>query len=162
MAAVEATSSVIRAALYRGERDEAERLARGTQLDVFEAAALGDTATLTALLSATPALAEAWSDDGFTALHFAAFLGDANGVRVLLNAGADPGAAARNEMAVQPLHSAAAHRDVEACRLLLEAGADPNAKQQGGFTPLDEARLNQQDALVALLLQYGAVDQDPV
>jgi uncharacterized protein len=159
---MEPTSSAIRAALYRGERDVAERLATGASLDVFEAACLGDTATLTSLLSATPALAEAWSDDGFTALHFAAFLGNADCVRVLLNAGADVGAVARNEMGVQPLHSAAAHRDVDSCRLLLDAGADPNARQQGGYTPLDEARLNKQEALIALLLQHGAVDQEPV
>src|SRR5688572_17895147 len=38
-------------------------------LDVFEAAALGETSRLLELLEADPALVTAWSADGFTALH---------------------------------------------------------------------------------------------
>jgi tankyrase len=89
-------------------------------------------------------------------LHFAAFLGGPAAVRVLLDAGADVAAVARNEMRVQPLHSAAANGTVESSRLLLEAGADPNARQQQDFTPMDEAVLTHNDALIALLEEYGA------
>jgi uncharacterized protein len=153
------TASPIRAALYRGDREEAERLASGADLDVFEAAALGDTAALRRLLEKDPSCAHEWSDDGFTALHFAAFLADAPTVRLLVDAGADVRAVARNEMRVQPLHSAAAHGDVDACRVLLEAGADVNAKQQGDFTPMDEAVLTNNAALVTLLEHHGALRQ---
>ena len=45
------------------------------ELDGFEAAALGDVQRLRAVLDADPALATAYSGDGFTALHFAAFFG---------------------------------------------------------------------------------------
>jgi uncharacterized protein len=154
---VEAEVSEVRQALYRGDRDAAHALlADGAAVNVFDAAALGDVAFLRALLTDDPALAHAWSADGFTALHFAAFLGGADAVRVLIDAGSDVRAVARNDMQVQPLHSAAALGDVEACRLLLEAGADPNAAQQRGYVPLDEAVLTKNDRLADLLRAHGA------
>src|SRR5213078_4189277 len=131
----------VRQALYRGDRAEVDRLLAGDpELDVFDAAALGSTYRLTVLVREDPSLVHAYSDDGFTALHLAAFFGGPVAVDYLLQAGADPNAVARNEMQVQPLHSAAAAGevgDVEAAHLLLQAGADPNARQQGEFTPLD-------------------------
>jgi ankyrin repeat protein len=150
------TSSAIRAALYRGDRAEAERLASGTETDVFEAACLGDAERLRVLLAENGDRAHEWSDDGFTALHFAAFLGGHEAVAVLIDAGSDVGAVARNEMLVQPLHSAAANGDVESCRLLLAAGADPKARQQKDFTPMDEAELTKNEELIQLLKRYGA------
>jgi uncharacterized protein len=146
-------ASQIRNALYRGNRAAAEQLATGVEVDVFEAAALGDAHRLRALLAEDASAAQAWSDDGFTPLHFAAFLGGPDAVRVLLEAGSDVGAVARNEMLLQPLHSAAANGNVESCRLLLEGGADPNAKQQKDFTAMDEAVLTKNEALIALLEQ---------
>jgi ankyrin repeat protein len=149
----------VRTALYRGDRAAAQALVSGgAELNIFDAAAMGDADRTTALLAAEPASARAWSADGFTALHFAAFLGGPEVVRVLIGAGADVGAVARNEMKVQPLHSAAAaaRGNVESSRLLLEAGADPNARQQRDFTPMDEAVLNGNDELIALLERYGA------
>jgi ankyrin repeat protein len=151
------TASRIRTALYRGDRAAAEQLAAGGDVDVFDAAALGDADRLRVLLAGDPPLAQAWSDDGFTALHFAAFLGGPDSVRVLLEAGSDVGAVARNEMLVQPLHSAAANVNVESCRLLLEAGADPEAKQQKDFTAMEEAVLTKNEQLITLLQQHGAV-----
>jgi ankyrin repeat protein len=151
------TTSAVRQALYRGDRAEAERLAAGAELDVFDAAALGDTEALRGALTRDSDAVGAWSDDGFTALHLAAYFAGSECVRVLVDAGADVGAVARNEMRVQPLHSAAAHGDVDACRILLDAGADPSARQQGDYTPLDEAVLTKNEALAALLRERGGV-----
>ncbi len=142
--------------MYRGNRAEAERLASETSADCFEAAALGDVTALQKCLRDQPHTVTRWSDDGFTALHLAAYLGGPEAVRVLVDGGSDVGAVARNEMLVQPLHSAAANGNVESCRLLLEAGADPRARQQKDFTPMDEAQLTKNDALIALLRDYGA------
>jgi ankyrin repeat protein len=154
---VEAAVSDIRQALYRGDRAAALALVEGgAPVNGFDAAALGDVDRLRSRLTSDPDLAHAWSADGFTALHFAAYLGGAPAVKVLLDAGADVHAVARNDMRVQPLHSAAALGDVDACRLLLDAGADPNAAQQGGFVPLDEAVLTKNDALAELLRARGA------
>src|SRR2546423_7337288 len=137
---MESSVTPIRQALYRGDRAGAEKLvAEGAEPSACDAAALGDGPRLTHLLDGDPAAVHAWSADGFTALHFAAFLGGPDAVRICLDGGADVGAVARNEMRVQPLHSAAANGNVESCRLLLEAGADPNARQQRDFPPVDEA-----------------------
>ena len=149
--------SALLQARYHGRLDLVEALREaGTELDVFETAALGDTKRLRELLDADPELVGAWSSDGFTPLHLAAFFGHEEGARLLLERGADPAAVARNAMAVEPLHSAAAARQVGIAQALLEAGADPNARQQGGFVPLHAAGQNGDVELTRLLLEHGA------
>jgi ankyrin repeat protein len=154
---IETQVSEVRQALYRRDQAAADELvARGAELNEFDLAALGDAQRLRELLVADQSLAGSWSADGFTALHFAAYLGGAEVVEVLIDAGADVCAVARNEMLVQPLHSAVALGDVDACRALLDAGADANAEQQGGYRPLDEALITKNEAVEALLRQRGA------
>lgn len=154
---MESEVSELRNALYRGDRVTADALvADGVLLNVFDVAALGDADLLGEYLAADASLAQAWSADGFSALHFAAYLGGGDSVRVLLKAGADVAAVARNAMLVQPLHSAVALGDLRACRELLDAGADPNAEQQGGFRPLDEAVITRNDDVATLLRERGA------
>jgi uncharacterized protein len=144
-------------AKYVGDDAEVERLlAAQPALDVFEAATFGRLERLRELLREEPGRALAWTADGFTALHLAAFFGQPGAVRALLETGADPQAVSQNPMRVQPLHSAAAARNLEASRLLLDAGADPNAVQQDDFRPLDAAIENGDDALRTLLLERGA------
>jgi len=153
--------SPILKALYQGDRDEAERLrAESSELDIFEAAALGDVDRLRALLGADPEAASAWSPDGFTALHFAAFFDGPEAVQLLAERGADLETASTNEefaLGAHPLHSAIAARRNENAAALLEAGADPNARQHGGFTPLMEAEQVGDLELAELLIRYGAV-----
>jgi uncharacterized protein len=149
-------------ALYVREPEIARLLAAAkSRLDVFEAAALGDATSLAAVLAADPLAAVDWSPDGFTALHLAAFLGDASCALILLDAGADVSAVSRNPMLVQPLHSAAASANVEVARVLIENGADVNAEQQGGFLPLDSANQNHDETMRALLLGHGARGSRP-
>ena len=147
-------------ALYNGDIARATELrAERAELDVFEAAALGDLAELGRVLSNDPRQANRWSDDGFTPLHYAAFFGRPEAARTLIDAGAELEVPARNQefaLDARPLHSAAAGRQHEVCRVLLEAGADPNAVQHAGYTPLREAEENGDEELVALLRQYGA------
>jgi ankyrin repeat protein len=144
-------------ALYRTQGDSVDALlAASPQLDIFSTAALGREAELAALLAQTPELATAFSADGFTALHLAAFFGCDGAARRLLDAGADSNAVARNPMRVQPLHSAAAGRHHAVCALLLERGADVNARQQGGWTPLQAAAQHGDRVLAELLLAAGA------
>lgn len=143
-------------ALYRGDRAAAADLAAAQEVDILEAAALGDDDRVRRLLDADATLAAARSPDGFTPLHYAAFFGTAEAASALLEAGADPGAVAENAMRVQPLHSAAAVDATQTARLLLDAGADPNAEQQGGFRPIDAAAQNGNDELYDLLVERGA------
>lgn len=149
--------SLVLFCLYHGRRELARALADARRdLDVFEAAALGRADRLAELLRADRAAARGWSADGFTALHFAAFFGQAEAARLLLAHDADANAVARNPMAVQPLHSAAAGRHADVVDVLLRAGADPNARPHGGWTPLQAAAAHGDAPTVELLLAAGA------
>ena len=146
-------------ALYRGDEETARRLAETAELDVFEAASLGRAERLRELLAADPALAQARSDDDFTALHYAAFFDGPETAHVLVEHGADVNAFADNELGVHPLNSAAAAGRVDVAAVLLGHGADPNAQTRRGFTALDAARESGDDALAELLRSHGAHDE---
>jgi ankyrin repeat protein len=147
-------------AVYRGDTAEAERLAAGRDLDVFEAAALGHTDRVGELLDSDPSLANAWAEDGFQPLGLASFFGHSETARLLVERGAEVNSASRNPMKVMPLHSAAAAADPAVryaiAKLLLEAGADPNARQQDDYTPLMAADQHGDSRLRELLLEHGA------
>ncbi len=149
--------SAVRAALYAQKQDIADVLLEAEpELDVFDAAAAGDVDRLTELLDAEGDLVNAYSEDGYTPLHFAAFFARGPVVRLLLDRGADVGAVARNDMEVQPLHSAVAAKAREVVAALLQAGADVNARQHGGFTPLMAAEEHDDEEMVRLLMDHGA------
>jgi uncharacterized protein len=147
-------------ALYQGRTDEARAIAASrSDLDVFEAAGIGDAERLRTLLDEDGSLATAWSDDGFTPLHFAAFFGHPEAARLLIERGADLEARSTNrEFApnAAPLHSAVAARQRDVIDVLLDAGADVNAVQHAGYTPLLEAAQSGDSELVELLLERGA------
>jgi ankyrin repeat protein len=158
---MEMPESEILQALYTGNADRAQQLARDNdRLDVFEAAALGRTDRLRQLLDEDPSRANAWAKDGFQPLGLACFFGHPEAARELLERGAEVNSASRNDFNVMPLHSACAVREAdtryELARMLLEHGADPNAKQQDEFTPLMEANQNKDERLRDLLVEHGA------
>src|SRR3989454_9833159 len=69
-------SSAILAAMYEGNTDAlAALLAARPELDVFEAAAVGDAARIRQLVRARPPLVEAVRGDGWAAVHLAAHFG---------------------------------------------------------------------------------------
>jgi ankyrin repeat protein len=153
----ETGASAVMTALYHGRRDLAEALLPPDEaLDVWEAAALGRTDRLRAILDAEPAHLERTSPDGFRPLALAAFFGHDAGARLLLERGADIEARGTGEIRTTALQAAAAANETAIARLLLEAGADPNAEQPGGFTALDSAIQNGNDELQRLLRERGA------
>jgi ankyrin repeat protein len=152
----EGVSALMRAR-YRFDRAVSDvLLAADPDLDVFEATALGYVDRLRERLEADRAAATAFSTDGFTALHFAAFFGKPEAAKMLLEYGASVDAYTRNPFANQPLHAAAAGRHIEVCRVLIAAGADVNATQHGGFTPLHEAAQHGDVEMVELFLSAEA------
>lgn len=149
--------SVIMKATYYGKRDVVDALlAAGVQLNIFEAAAAGQTDQVLALLEKDPSLVNTYSTDGFMPLSLAVFFGHPETVNALLTAGADVNAASRETMKVTPLASAAAAKRNDIARALIAHGANVNAKADNDFSPLHEAAANDNLELVKLLLENGA------
>jgi ankyrin repeat protein len=149
--------SAIMNARYRGQMELVVLLlASGVELDIFEAATLGEAARMQQLLDREPRQVNGRSADGFTPLHLACFFGQERIASLLLKRGAEPASVAQNPMCVQPLHSAAAGRQVGIVRLLLERGAPVDARQHGGWTPLHEAANSGNREMSETLLRYGA------
>ena len=152
--------SALMQALYRRRSDIVDLLVTANpDLDIFEAAALGNAAKLSEILDRDPDAAKRWSGDGFTPLHFAAFFGHPEIAKDFIKHGADVAAVAKNPMKVMPLHSATAAHSGEIVRLLVENGAPPNVCQEGGWVPLHEAAQTGDKEMVKALLEYGADPQ---
>lgn len=125
-------------------------------LDIFEAACIGDENTIYNLLSGNPDLINSFSPDGFTILGLASFFGHISIVKSLLKNGADPNIPSDNQLKVTPIHSACAISNLQIAKLLISYKADVNARQLQGVTPLHSAAHNGQTLLVKLLIESGA------
>jgi len=149
--------SALMRALYRFDAELVEIVkARAGAFDVFEAAALGDVDRLREVLDGDLSAATAYSGDGFTALHFAAFFGHPEAVTLLVEHGAEVDAFGRGWMTGTALHSGVSRLQSEVARILLDAGASPDVRQSGGWTPLHAAAMNGDLASLELLLAAGA------
>jgi uncharacterized protein len=132
-------------------------LSQLADIDIFEAAAIGDIARIAGHLMTNPPAANSFSADGWTPLHLAAAFATPEAVRVLLNQGARVDLVSRNPQRNTPLHACLAlGKNAEVAELLLSQGADPDAPQTGGFTPLIQAAVADRRDLADLLLSYGA------
>ena len=154
--------SAILLSVYYGHTEIRDLLlARGAELNIFEAAAAGQSARLEALEKSSPGASKTFSHDGFTPLHLAAFFGQKGCVGFLLSRGVDVNATSKNASTLRPIHSAVAHRgDPEVALAIAEAlvaaGAEINVAQQGGWTPLHAAAFHGHAPLVEFLLVHGA------
>ena len=129
---------------------------------------LGQTPLLTATSEAIQIiLLEAGADpnrrglDAATALHYAAYFGFLDAVRLLVSQGADVDA--RNKEEQTPLWVACSNthipeeKSVAIAKILLQSSASPNAVSKvGGRTPFDEAICQNRPKVVRLLLEKGA------
>src|SRR5438067_13056499 len=159
-------TSAVTAALFtaRGEgfmpprknRVLAEVLAHGAPLDRFEAAALADTARIAKELAADPKYTEAESNFGWAPLHFAAFAGNVEVAKLLLDRGAAIDRRANTKFRNTPLQVSLLTRQDEMAAFLVAHGADVRIEQAEGFTALHEAAQNGSEKVVKLLLDSGA------
>ncbi|KAI9889411.1 MAG: hypothetical protein M1814_005347 [Vezdaea aestivalis] len=106
------------------------------------------------LLSEKGADVEAKTNDGSTALYWAARNGHETVVKLLLEKGAD--VEAKGEYGWTALHWAARNGHEAIIKLLLEKGADIEAKGEYGSTALHWAARNGRETVVKLLLEKGA------
>jgi len=149
-------------AIYTGQHDIVRLLLeRGVRASFLEACALGLVADVRRELRDDPGLVGQWSHDGWPPLHLAAFFGHRETAEVLLDAGADVRAVARNAEANLAINAAAAgaraDRRPEIVRLLIARGSPVDGRgSPAGHTPLHEAAFNGDLALARLLLDSGA------
>ena len=149
--------SVILKATYYDQRDVvAALLDSGVKLNVFEAAATGQTNRLRALIEEDPALVNSYSPDGFAPLSLAVFFGHAETVDALLAAGAEVSAPSRETMKLTPLASALAAGHNQIARTLIDHGAHVNAKGSSDVTPLHTAAARGNIEAATFLLEHGA------
>jgi ankyrin repeat protein len=134
-------------------------LEKGATLDICAAAMAGVDKRVVELLAEDRTRTGAYSHDGWTPLHLAAFFGNKGCAEVLLANGADVHARSRNAMQNAPIHAAASGRQSDVIAVLLAHGADANARQHGGWTPLHAAALNGDVETATLLLAHGADPQ---
>jgi len=127
-----------------------------TEINIFEASALGKSDVIKNTLEQNPSLINEFSEDGFTPLSLASYFGNEDITRLLLLNGADPNIPSKNGYNVFPLHSAVAANYTMIAKMLLEAGADINVVQMSGATPLHSAANNGNIELLIVLLEAGA------
>jgi len=144
-------------ALYYGKRDVVEVLLdAGVELNIFEAAATGQTERVRALIKDSPELVNSFSPDGFSPLSLSVFFGHPETVDALLAAGAEVNAPSRETMKLTPLASAMATAQNEIARTLIQHGANVNAKAESDLTPLHTAAARGNIEAATLLPEHGA------
>ncbi|CAG7635923.1 ankyrin repeat domain-containing protein [Paenibacillus allorhizosphaerae] len=154
-------TAVLTAAYYRANEIKELLLRSGAELNVFEAAAIGNKARVQEIAEESPWLINSHSFDGYTPLGLAAHFGHEETAAYLLDAGADIDLRSRDgKLNNMPLHASIAGNHPLLTKLLLERGADPDSRCEGevrrGFTPLHvAAHFNRLEA-AKLLLEHGA------
>lgn len=132
-------------AAYRGRDAVFHTLAARGSDDPWDRLLLGESDGLPA--------PDAWSLDGFTPLHIAAFAKNAAGAQALLDAGADPNVFATASFArVTPLGTCAFAGATTVARTLIRGGANAALTEVEGASPLDAAFQNGYADLVAVLV----------
>ena len=146
--------SAILTAVYNGRKEIANLLvARGATLTLFEACAAGEFDRVERLIEQGAAV-NAYSDDGWTPIHLAAFFGHPKIAELLLAHAADVTARSRNGNGNTPLHAALAANQKLVAGLLIGSGADLNAADAAGWRPLHLAAANNNlDAMKTLIAQ---------
>ena len=92
-------------------------------------------------------------DDGFTALHFAAFHGNISLIRLLVRHGADVHAI--NRQGINMLHVSAQGDSPVSLAYFLEKGLDINSKDFRESTPLHWAAFSNAECILNYIIAWG-------
>lgn len=157
----EGHTAVLMAAYYRANEIREFLLEKGAELNLYEAASVGNTARVKEWLNETPKLINSYSFDGYTPLGLAAYFGHEETAAFLLDAGADVNLKGKDgRLNNTPLHASIAGDHINIVKLLLKHNADINSQCMGesreGFTPLHVAIHFNRLEMVKLLLEHGA------
>lgn len=124
--------------------------------ELFLAARDGDLSHVEAMLRRSQSLAKS-EVGGFSMLHWAAFGGNEQVVRKLIEAGADVNRP--NYVGETSLHCAAARGNLGAARALLAGGADTHLTDNLGKTAADWAYANNHADIGDLIRKHVDIDQ---
>lgn len=127
-----------------------------TAIDFFEACAIDKLDIVTRHISENTEIINHYYDNGYTGLGLAAYFGNENIVKFLIENGAEVNLPSNNEYRVFPLHSAAAGNFTAIAKMLIENNAAVNISQLSGITPLHSAAQNGNIELIILLLENDA------
>jgi uncharacterized protein len=149
--------SAILTAVYHRQKEIVNLLvARGVTLTLFEACAAGEVERAERLMANDGAAITAFSADGWTPLHLAAYFGHTKIAEMLISRAADVNARSRNATGNTPLHAALAGNHKLVAGLLLGHGADVNAADAAGWRPLHLAAANNNIDAINTLVAQGA------
>jgi len=152
--------SGVLAAVYMGRSEIRDFLiASGAELELPEAAAVGNFARVRELIEKNLAQPNTFSPDGFPVVALAAFLGHLDVVQYLATHGADIHAVATNGSGYNALTGAVTGGHVAVVHWLLDHGADANYRYAGNYSPLLTAAANGRLDIAKLLLAHGADPQ---
>jgi ankyrin repeat protein len=149
--------SAVLTAVYLGRVEICDfLLASGGLIELPEAAAVGNLASVRELVEKNPAQASSFSPDGFPVVALAAFLGHLEVVQYLASHGADINATATNGSGYNALTGAVTSGHAAVVQWLLEHGANANYRYSAGYSPLLTAAANGRLDIAKLLLAHGA------
>jgi len=131
-------------------------LRRQPRLAAWEVSAVGTAEDVRAQVAGDPAFVKSVAPNGWTPLHAAAFADNKAAATILLEAGADVNARAKNKFDNTPLQVAMLSQSSEVARVLLARGAEVDARMSEGATALHEAAQNGDAVSVRMLLDAGA------
>lgn len=125
-------------------------------LDIYDLAALGGAAQISAMIAANPKIIHEYNGTGFTALHIASYFGHEGIVTLILDNGGDVDKKTMDGSDLTALQSAVSNLKVEVVKALLKYKPDVNVKMLGGFTPLMTASAMGSKEIVLLLIEQSA------
>lgn len=149
-------SPLLLACYYHKENVIKTILGHLTTITIHEAAAIGLTTHVEAMLKQRPDVIDEISSHGFTPLGIATHFGKDEVVRLLLTKKADPNIPSQNGYQIYPLHTALTGQYDGISKMLIEAGADINVVQNANITPLHLAAQQGNIDLIIILLENGA------